>query len=148
MHSKKKSIALWLAIAVLAMGVGTHVATAMAAEVAVLSGGALQSVLPDLAGAFQRETGHAVRLSFATAGEVQKRVVAGEAADVVITTNVAIEQLAGQGLVVPDTRTVIAQVGIGVCVREGAPKPDISSTETFKQTLLAAKSVIFYDPAS
>jgi molybdate transport system substrate-binding protein len=147
MHSQTTRIALWLASAVLAMGAGTHVATVTAAEVAVLSAGALQAVLSDLAGTFQQETGHAVRLSFGTAGEVQKRVAAGEATDVVIATNVAMEQLAGQGLVVPDTRTVIARVGIGVCVREGAPKPDISSTETFKQTLLAAKSVIYYDPA-
>src|SRR5262244_3828944 len=98
MHHAPMRIELWLTIAVLAVGAGTHVATVAAAEVAVLSAGAVQGVLTDLAEAFQRETGHAVRLTFGTAGEVQKRVAAGEATDVVITTNVAMEQLAGQGL--------------------------------------------------
>ena len=121
--------------------------TAEAAELKVLSASALKPVLPELAEAFQRESGHTVTLAFATAGEVEKRLVAGEAVDLVVVTDIAAEKLIGQGLVPQGARSIIARVGVGIGVREGASKPDIGSTEAFKQTLLSAKSVTYPDPA-
>jgi len=129
------------------MGTGANVAPAEAAEVRLLSANAVKSVVTDLADAFRRETGYSVRLTFGTAGEVQKRLAAGEATDVVITTDTAMEKMVGEGLITPESRIIVARVGIGVGLREGAPKPDISSTDAFKQTLLAAKSVAHGDPA-
>jgi molybdate transport system substrate-binding protein len=117
------------------------------AKIRVLSASAMKSVLTDLAQAFRLESGHSVEFTFATAGQVEKRVIAGEATDIVIGTDVATEEMVGQGLVVRDTRTNIARVGVGIGVRQGATKPDISSAEAFKQALLAAKSVIYPDPA-
>ncbi|MFB9269131.1 molybdate ABC transporter substrate-binding protein [Bradyrhizobium erythrophlei] len=137
----------WLAFGVIAILAAIQTTTAGAAEVTVLSASAVHAVVTGLAETFRRETGHTVRPTFATAGQVQRRVTAGEATDIVIALDVAVEQMAGQGLVVQDTRTVIARVGAGVGVREGAGKPDISSTEAFKQSLLAAKSVARADPA-
>lgn len=122
-------------------------ATADAAEVTVLSASAAKTVLTDLADAYSGETGQAVKLTFATAGEVEKRVLAGEAVDVVIGTDSSTAKLVNDGLIVSDTRAIIARVGVGIGVRDGAPKPDISSSEALKRTLLATKSVTYPDPA-
>jgi molybdate transport system substrate-binding protein len=143
--TKRSSIRI--AIAALFAMAAAPTAAVSAAEVSVLSASAVKTVLTDIADAFRRETGHTVKLTFATAGEVEKRVLAGEAADVVVGTDASTGKLANQGLLAADTRAIIARVGVGIGVREGAAKPDISSAEALKRTLLAAKSVTYPDPA-
>jgi molybdate transport system substrate-binding protein len=130
-----------LAVAGLA-GIGR----AEAAEIKVLSAGAVRTIVTELAGAFEKETGHKVSLDFGTVGVTRQRL-ATEPADVVIMSDVAIDESIKQDRVVSGTRTDIARTGIGVGVRDGAPKPDISTTEAFKQALLAAKSLTYVDPA-
>ncbi len=117
-----------------------------AAEVKMLSAGAVKAVVPELTEAFQHETGHTVRVTFDTVGALRRRA-STESADVLILTDAAIDDLARQGIVVAGTRTDIARVGIGVAVRQGAPLPDISTPEAFKQTLLSVKSLVYVDPA-
>ncbi len=136
----------WAAIGVVAMATLASGATE-AAELKVLSASALKPVLPELAEAFRRESGHSVTLAFATAGEVEKRVVAGEALDARGGHRYRRRKLTGQGLVPQGAHSVIARVGVGIGVREGAPKPDIGTTEALKQALLSAKSVTYPDPA-
>jgi molybdate transport system substrate-binding protein len=87
-----------------------------------------------------------VTLTFGTAGELRQKVAAGEPADVVIVTDTALVALAATNAVIPETRADIARTAIGVAVREGAPLPDISTPEAFKQTVLAAKSLVYVDP--
>jgi molybdate transport system substrate-binding protein len=135
-----------LSLGVVALGALVGVA-AEAAELKVLSASAIKPVLPELAEAFRRETGHSVTLAFATAGEVEKRLVAGEAVDAAVVTDISAEKLAGQGVISQEGRSVIARVGVGIGVREGAPRPDIGSTDALKQTLLKATSVTYPDPA-
>lgn len=137
----------WLAMVLVLLGTGSQALLAQAADISVLSASALKPALTELAEAFQRKTGHVVKLSFATAGEVHKRVLAGEATDLVIATDVATEQLAAQGFVRPDTRTIIARVGVGIGIRKGAPIPAISDTDALKRTLLSTQSVTYPDPA-
>jgi molybdate transport system substrate-binding protein len=134
------------AVALLMMGTGA-LSAVCADEIGVLSASAVKTVLTDLADSFRRDTGHGVKLTFATAGEVERRVLAGDAAHVVIGTDASTEKLAGQGLLVADTRAVIARVGVGIGAREGAAKPDISSADALRRTLLAVKSVTYPDPA-
>jgi len=136
----------WAAMGVVAMATMVGSATE-AAELKVLSASALKPVLPELAEAFRRDSGHSVTLAFATAGEVEKRLVAGEALDAVVVTDIAAEKLTGQGLIPQGASSVVARVGVGIGVREGAPKPDIGTTEALKQALLGAKSVTYPDPA-
>ena len=119
---------------------------AEAAEIKVLSAGAVRAIVTELAGAFEKETGHKVSLAFGTVGVTRQRL-ATEPADVVIMSEVAIDESIKQDRVVSGTRTDIARTGIGVGVRDGAPKPDISTPEAFKQSLLAAKSLTYVDPA-
>ena len=122
-------------------------ASAHDAEIKVLSAGAMKSMVTTLAEEFRKETGHTVAIAVGTAGELRQKVAAGEPADVVIVSDTVIEQLAAQGLVVADTRADIARTGVGIAVREGAPLPDVSTPEAFKQTVLAAKSLVYTDPA-
>lgn len=143
--TKRSSIRL--AIAALFAMAAAPTPAATAAEISVLSASAVKTVLSDIADAFRLETGHTVKLTFATAGEVEKRVIAGESTDVVVGTDISTAKLVGQGLLAADTRAIIARVGVGVGAREGAAKPDISSADALKRALLAAKSVTYPDPA-
>ena len=138
---------VWLGALVAAVATAA-VGHAQAAEVKVLSAGAVRAIVTDLAEAFHQETGHTVTLAFGTVGVIRQKLTAGEPVDVVIMSDAAIDETARQGAVVPGTRTDIARTGMGVAVREGAPKPDISTVEAFKQALLKAKSVGYIDPAS
>jgi molybdate transport system substrate-binding protein len=122
-------------------------AASRAAEISVLSASALKVVVAELAQEFRRESGHTPKLGFATAGEVERRVLANEAVDVIIATDVQMGRLAEKGLVVASSRAIIASVGVGVGVKDGAQKPDISNAAALKATLLAAKSVTYPDPA-
>src|SRR5262249_4111869 len=83
-----------------------------------------------------------------TIGGMTDRVQNGENADVVIVSRPQIETLEKSGRVVADTRTDIAKVGVGVFVKKGAPKPDISSVEMFRRSMLAARSIGWNDPAA
>jgi molybdate transport system substrate-binding protein len=121
---------------------------AEAAELKVLSAFGMQSVLEELRPKFERATGHKLALAFATGGATVKRVQGGEATDVVITLRPGIDTLVKDGKAPAGNVTVLARSGIVVIVRKGAPKPDISSPDTLKRTLLVAKSLSYVDPAS
>ena len=139
----------WVAVLVgVWAGIGAvGAAPVRADEVKVFSAGAVRAIVSDLAEMFRRETGHTVTLSFGTVGQTRQKLLGGGAVDVVIMTDVAIDDMAKQGAVVPGSRADIARTGMGVGVREGAPKPDISTDEAFKATLLQAKSLVYVDPA-
>src|SRR6266498_580470 len=128
-----------------------------AAEIKVLSAGAMKGMVTDLAETFRQETGHTVVISSGTAGEIRQKVTAGDPADVVFVTDTVLEQLAATNMVVADSRADIAHTGIGVAAarplarrprcRCGQCRPDISTPEAFKQTILAAKSLVYTNPA-
>ena len=119
-----------------------------AAEIKVLSAGAMKAVVAELGAEFTRETGHTLALTSGTVGQLRDKVLAGEAADVVVMSDTAIDQLIAQGHLVQGSRVDIARTGVGVAVRDDAPKPDIATPEAFKQALLSAKSITYVDPAS
>lgn len=113
----------------------------------LLGAGAVKAVVTGLAEAFRLETGHEVTLAFAPVGVVRQRLMGGEPADAVIMTDAGIDEAIRAGAVRAGSRVDIARTGVGVGVREGTPRPDISTLETFKQTLLAARSLVYVDPA-
>ena len=131
-----------------ALMVLAYATAAEAAEIKVLSVVAMRSVLEDLGPRFERATGHKLAISFATAGAVVKRAQGGEAADVVIAARRGIDDLVKNSKAAAENVTALASAGISVAVRKGAPKPDISSPDALKRTLLAAKSISYVDPAS
>lgn len=120
---------------------------AAAAELKVLTTGAMKPVVLALLPQFESQ-GHKVTVDNDTAGGLAKRIEGGEVFDVAIITPGAIDALIAKGKVAAGTRTNIARVGVGIVVKEGAPRPDIGSVEAFKQALMAAKSVAYIDPES
>jgi len=122
------------------------VTTGRAADVRVMSGGAVKPALTELAKPFQKETGHRIDFTFATVGTLQQQVTAGQRADIYVMTDAAIDDLVKKGIAVAGSRTDIARVGVGVAIREGAPRPDISTPDAFKATLLSARSLAYIDP--
>src|SRR5689334_12281383 len=121
-------------------------AAAQAADVKVMTSVALKSVLDELSPAFEKKTGNKLTIDYALAAEQKKRILDGERADVIILTRAMMEDLAkqkkvGEGIV------NVAGTPVAVAAREGAPKPDISTVDAFKQALLSAKSLSYSDPA-
>jgi molybdate transport system substrate-binding protein len=136
-----------LGVAMVLMAAGAPRGAA-AAEIKVLTAGAFKQVLLVLVPDFEKQTGHKVVLENDTVGALTKRIEGGEAFDLAVLTPAAVNDLSTKGKFVAGSRTNLGRVGVGVVVKEGAPKPDISSVDAFKKTLLAAKSVAYIDPAA
>ncbi len=120
--------------------------TAFGAEIRVFCTFGLQGAITQLAPQFERETGNKLILTFGPTGGVAARAKNGEPFDVVIVSDTAMAGLVKLGKVVEQGRTDIARVGISVAIRRGASRPDISSVESFKAALLAAKSISYTNP--
>jgi len=120
---------------------------AAAAEVKVLTAGAMKQVVLALQDEFEKQ-GHKLVVDNDTAGALRKRIEGGEAFDLAVITPAVIDALGSAGKVVPGTRTNLARVAIGVMVRKGATLPDISTVEAFRRALMDAKTVAYIDPAS
>jgi molybdate transport system substrate-binding protein len=118
-----------------------------ATEVKVLGAVAMKAPLDELFSQFERETGDKVTVSYGTAGSVRDRLQTGEAVDVVILPQPRMDEVTRQTRVVPESTVKLASTLIAVAVREGAPKPDITSSDALKRALLAVSSVSYSDPA-
>lgn len=116
------------------------------AEIKLLSTTALKTSIDELTAQFESTSGKKLVASYAPSTQIAKRVAEGEFADIAIATGAGIDNLIEQGRVVPGTRVDIARSAIGVAVRPGTPRPDISSVAAFKQALLAAKSIGMSNP--
>jgi molybdate transport system substrate-binding protein len=121
---------------------------ASAADLKVIAPGATRSLVQELVPLYEKSSGHHISLSFGTAGEVQRRLEAGEVFDVALLTKPRIETLQAEGTIVAGSVAVIGRSPIALAVKQGATKPDISSVDAFKRAVLGAKSVAYTDPAS
>jgi molybdate transport system substrate-binding protein len=124
---------------------GFVVATALAvtvhaAELKVVSTIGVKPALPDIVANFERSTGHKVAITWGNAATLKTRYLEGETADVAVLTAAAIDDLIKAGKISGD-RVDLCRSGIGLGIKAGMPKPDISTPEALKRTLLAAKSV-------
>ena len=112
-------------------------------SIRLLSTLAVMGAMQTLATQFESETGIAIQADFAPTVALLDRLRAGEPADIAILTARAIDDLIGEGVMRPGTRTDVALSFVGIAVKAGAPKPDIASVAAFKATLLAARSVAY-----
>jgi molybdate transport system substrate-binding protein len=142
-------IAWWIALCGLVLLATMRAgASAEAAEIKVLSSGSLKSALSRLLPDFQISSGHAATIEYGPAGAIVGRIERGDAADVVIVSRSQLQKLASNGRVVPGSFVNIAGIALGVAIRKGAPKPDLSDVEAFKRALRAARSVGYRDPVT
>lgn len=121
-------------------------AVAGAAEIVVLSAGAVKPALSELAPAWEKASGHKLSISYATAGDLRRKLAAGEKADIVILPLENFAAVEKDGVTEANSRRDLGAVGIGVAVKAGARPPDLSSEEGVKRALLEAKSVTYMDP--
>jgi molybdate transport system substrate-binding protein len=119
----------------------SHMSNAGSAEIRVLASPGVRGVIVELAPQFEAATGHRVVTDFEVIAVLKRRIEAGEAFDLAIIGPAAIDDLIRQGKIVPGSRGPFGRTGLGVVVRKGLPKPDVSSPEALKRTLLEAKSV-------
>ena len=122
-------------------------APVLAAEVRVLSAGAMKAMVTELSEGFGKDTGHTVVITADTGGGLRKRVEGGEQADVLVAPDAAMDALVKSYHAVAATRADLARTALGVAVRQGAPQPDISTVDAFKRALLEARSIVYNDPA-
>jgi molybdate transport system substrate-binding protein len=145
--AKFRALAIGLAGALLLAG------AASAAEVQVMISGGLTAAYNVLVPEFERLTGNKVLTAYGpsmgtTVNAIPIRLERGEGADVLIMVGYALGDLVKQGKVIADSRIDLTKSPIGIAVKSGAPKPDISSAEAVKRALLAAKSIAYSDSAS
>jgi molybdate transport system substrate-binding protein len=117
--------------------------TARAEEIRVLSSVGIKTVIDVLGPQFERTTKHKVMTTFDLAGVLKTRIEGGEPFDVAILTPAMIDELISKGKIAPATRVEVARTGLGLMIRAGAPKPDVSTSEAFRKTLLSAKSITY-----
>ena len=142
-----RTLALGFAGALLLSG------AASAAEVRVMISGGLTAAFKALVPEFERTTGNKVLIAYGpsmgtTTNAIPVRLERGEPADVLIMVGYALDDLAKQGKVIADSRVELVKSPIGVAVKSGTPKPDISSADAVKRALLAAKTIAYSDSAS
>ena len=131
-----------LAAACIALSCAHQAPPKAVAPTVVLSTIAFKPILDALQPSFER-SGQSLRVQYAVAAEMKSRIEKGEAFDATILTVAALDDLVKQGRVAADSRAVLARSGAGVATRKGAPKPDLSSPESFRKALLDAKSIVY-----
>jgi molybdate transport system substrate-binding protein len=113
--------------------------------VRVLATGVFATTLQSLAGPFESASGYKIQVSIANAGEVASRVLAGEPADLVMTSSAGVKTLAKQNALVAN-EVVIGKMRLGVAIKSGATAPDLTSSEALRTLLLSAAKVAYIDP--
>src|SRR5947208_6167117 len=110
----------------------------LAVEINVLSGAAVELALIAAADVFRKRTGNNVKITFATTPEIRRLVGAGETPDVVIAPAATLDELAKPGKIDGTAQVPLGQVGVGIVIRDGAPRPDVSTTDALKRAVLDA----------
>jgi molybdate transport system substrate-binding protein len=113
----------------------------VAAEIKVLSSIATREAYNELVPQFEKSSGHKVVTTWAGTTAIMQKMAAGERHDLIVISGTEIDELIRQGKIIADSRVNLARCGIGIAIRAGAPKPDVSSADALKRALLAAKTV-------
>jgi molybdate transport system substrate-binding protein len=117
-----------------------------AAEIKVFSTIGVQAALEELTPKFEKASGHKLNITWATAAVLVKRVQGGETADLLVLTKQGLDTMVKENKATASADAVFASSGMAMVVKKGAPKPDISTPEAFKQTLLKAKTISYSNP--
>jgi molybdate transport system substrate-binding protein len=138
----------FLSLAMLtALAMGAPYGARAQTEVTLVAPGGIRTSIEALIPGFEHKTGYKVKATFGSGGGTKKQVIQGEAFDVPVVQP-PLQDVIASGNVVASTQTPLANVSVGVAVRKGAPKPDISTPDAVKRALLAAKSISYPDASS
>jgi molybdate transport system substrate-binding protein len=141
----RSSLVLWAGLTAV-LGLVSPGDIARAAELKVLASVALTSALDELTPVYEKETGDKLSIGYSLAADLKKRILDGETADVIILTRPMMDDLQKQDKLASNSLVDVAGTPVSVVARAGAPKPDISSVDAFKHTLLTARSIVYADP--
>ena len=139
------ALVLWSALMAVFGLVTANVA--QGSELRVLTSVALTSVLDELAPVFEKTTGTKLKIDYNLIAAQRKRILEGESADVIILSRGAMQELQKQDKFAASDLVDVAGTPVSVAARAGVPKPDISTADALKQTLLSARSIVYADPA-
>jgi molybdate transport system substrate-binding protein len=137
----KATMAAVSAVSWAALVAAAYPATASAAEIKLIASNAVKTVVDELQPKFEAASEHKLVGTWGAAANLKGQIEKGEAFDVAILTTGIVDDLVKQGKLAAGSRAALARSGSGVAVRRGAPKPDISTVEAFKQALRNAKSI-------
>jgi molybdate transport system substrate-binding protein len=147
-RSSATRLALAVTAGLLFYSIAAHgAAAAEPAEVKVLASVALTSALNEIAPQYERATGNKLKIGYSLIADIKKRMIAGETADVVILSRPAMDDLQKQDKFAPGSVVNVAGTPVAMAARAGVEKPDISSVDALKRTLLGAKMIVYADPA-
>lgn len=134
--------------ALLAVLLAGAIAGLGAADLRVMSAGALETGLARLVEQFQAASGHRVRVEIGNAPQIAARLAAGDTADLLVAPAALMDRAIAERRVQPATRVALGRVGVAIVVRAGAPAPDVSSPQALRAALLAADAVVFNQGSS
>ncbi len=137
-----KSHRVMAAALAVVVGLGT-VCAAAAADLKVFGSRVTRMVIGDIGPAFERATGHKITVVTDVAAVMKRRILSGEPFDLAVLVDFQTDEAIKAGKLVAATRANVMKAGIGVAVRAGAARPDISTADAFTRTLLAAKSITY-----
>jgi molybdate transport system substrate-binding protein len=136
------------AVAVVGALTVSHIPACDAAEIRVISANGMREVLAETKAKFEADTRHQLTITVVETGEIRKRVLAGENFDVIMVPRAASDEFEKAGKIVPGSAVQLIRVNFGLAVPNDGLKPDVSTPEALKNTLLRAKTVLITDPAT
>ena len=137
----------YIAAGLAAIAISVQAGSAAAAEVKLYSTIGMRSVIEELGPKFEQTSGHKLDITWGLAAGLTKRVADGESPDALVAIRGGIDGLVKNGRIAEPSAVTFALSGVGVSVRAGAPKPDISTPDKLKEALLAAKAIAYSDPS-
>jgi molybdate transport system substrate-binding protein len=136
-----------LMVSIVIAAIASTSLVADAAEITLIAPGGIRAALEELIPGFERASGHKVKATFGSGGGTKERIIKGEPFDVPVAQP-PLDPVIASGHVVPASETPLASVAIGLAVRAGSPKPDISTAEAVKRLFLSSKAISYPNPAS
>ncbi|HEY2230183.1 MAG TPA: substrate-binding domain-containing protein [Xanthobacteraceae bacterium] len=133
--------------ALVAVVAALFAAPAGAADLKVISAGAVRGLIAQIIDDYSHQTGQKFDFTIGTTGQLRSVITSGQHADLIIVAVPLMAELEQTGKLTPGSRAELGRVGIGVAVREGASVPDVATPDAFKQALVAARSVAYTNPA-
>jgi molybdate transport system substrate-binding protein len=131
----------------IALAAAVFASAAGAADLKVISAGAVRGLIAEIIDDYSRQTGQKFDFTIGTTGQLRNIIASGQPADLIIVSVPLMGELEGTGKLMPGSRADLGRVGIGVAVREGAAAPDVSTPDALKRALVAARSVAYTNPA-